>query len=216
MDIMDSFATDLHIGSIIEDRIEKLGISKAEFSRKLQMPQSNASRFLKKKSINTTKLQAISMKLNYNFFEEFCGREDQDAGTANREWPIVNIGSAIESYLKEIKMTQIEFAELLGVKQPEISRLLKRSDIETERLAFISKVLKHNFFEEFCTPTRGASTPSVADLIRDSERKRTPINTTYQIEFTAEEYQKFLLQQLALPEEERIVKITAVPKNNSK
>jgi Helix-turn-helix. len=216
MDILDNFVTDLHIGSIIEDRIEKLGISKAEFSRKLQMPQSNASRFLKKKSINTTKLQAISMKLNYNFFEEFCGREDQNAGTANREWPIVNIGSAIESYLKEIKMTQIEFAELLGVKQPEISRLLKRSDIETERLAFISKVLKHNFFEEFCTPTRGASTPSVADLIRDSERKMTPINTTYQIEFTAEEYQKFLLQQLALPEEERIVKITAVPKNNSK
>ena len=211
MDILDNFVTDLHIGSIIEDRIEKLGISKAEFSRKLQMPQSNASRFLKKKSINTTKLQAISMKLNYNFFEEFCGREDQNAGTANREWPIVNIGSAIESYLKEI-----EFAELLGVKQPEISRLLKRSDIETERLAFISKVLKHNFFEEFCTPTRGASTPSVADLIRDSERKMTPINTTYQIEFTAEEYQKFLLQQLALPEEERIVKITAVPKNNSK
>ena len=216
MDILDNFVTDLHIGSIIEDRIEKLGISKAEFSRKLQMPQSNASRFLKKKSINTTKLQAISMKLNYNFFEEFCGREDQNAGTANREWPIVNIGSAIESYLKEIKMTQIEFAELLGVKQPEISRLLKRSDIETERLAFISKVLKHNFFEEFCTPTRGASTPSVADLIRDSERKMTPINTTYQIEFTAEEYQKFLLQQLALPEEERIVKMTAVPKNNSK
>lgn len=216
MDILDNFVADLHIGSIIEDRIEKLGISKAEFSRKLQMPQSNASRFLKKKSINTTKLQAISMKLNYNFFEEFCGREDQNAGTANREWPIVNIGSAIESYLKEIKMTQIEFAELLGVKQPEISRLLKRSDIETERLAFISKVLKHNFFEEFCTPTRGASTPSVADLIRDSERKMTPINTTYQIEFTAEEYQKFLLQQLALPEEERIVKITAVPKNNSK
>lgn len=216
MDILDNFITDLHIGSIIEDRIEKLGISKAEFSRKLQMPQSNASRFLKKKSINTTKLQAISMKLNYNFFEEFCGREDQNAGTANREWPIVNIGSAIESYLKEIKMTQIEFAELLGVKQPEISRLLKRSDIETERLAFISKVLKHNFFEEFCIPTRGASTPSVADLIRDSERKMTPINTTYQIEFTAEEYQKFLLQQLALPEEERIVKITAVPKNDSK
>lgn len=216
MDILDNSVTDLHIGSIIEDRIEKLGISKAEFSRKLQMPQSNASRFLKKKSINTTKLQAISMKLNYNFFEEFCGREDQNAGTANREWPIVNIGSAIESYLKEIKMTQIEFAELLGVKQPEISRLLKRSDIETERLAFISKVLKHNFFEEFCTPTRGASIPSVADLIRDSERKMTPINTTYQIEFTAEEYQKFLLQQLALPEEERIVKITAVPKNNSK
>lgn len=71
MDILDNFVTDLHIGSIIEDRIEKLGISKAEFSRKLQMPQSNASRFLKKKSINTTKLQAISMKLNYNFFEEF-------------------------------------------------------------------------------------------------------------------------------------------------
>ena len=216
MGITDSFATDLHIGSIIEDRIEKLGISKAEFSRKLQMPQSNASRFLKKKSINTTKLQAISMKLNYNFFEEFCGREDQDAGTANREWPIVNIGSAIESYLKAIKMTQIEFAELLGVKQPEISRLLKRSDIETEKLAFISKVLKHNFFEEFCTATKATSTPSVTDLIREVQSKMTTIQPTYQMEFTAEEYQKFLMQQLALPEEERIVKITVVPKNSPK
>lgn len=216
MDILDNFVTDLHIGSIIEDRIGKLGISKAEFARKLQMPQSNASRFLKKKSINTTKLQAICMKLNYNFFEEFCGREDQDAGVANREWPIVNIGSAIESYLKEIKMTQIEFAELLGVKQPEISRLLKRSDIETEKLAFISKVLKHNFFEEFCKSTKAASTPSVADLIREAQSQMTPIRPTYQIELTPEEYQKFLLQQLALPEEERIVKITAIPKKSPK
>lgn len=216
MGIVDSFAADLHIGSIIEDRIEKLGISKAEFSRKLQMPQSNACRFLKKKSINTTKLQAICMKLNYNFFEEFCGREDINAGTPNREWPIVNVGSTIESYLKEIKMTQIEFAELLGVKQPEISRLLKRSDIETEKLAFISKVLKHNFFEEFCIPTNGTSTRFVADLIREAQSQMTPIKPTYQIELTSEQYQKFLLQQLALPEEERIVKITAIPKNSPK
>lgn len=156
------------------------------------------------------------MKLNYNFFEEFCGREDTNAGTPNREWPIVNVGSTIESYLKEIKMTQIEFAELLGVKQPEISRLLKRSDIETEKLAFISKVLKHNFFEEFCIPTNGTSTRSVADFIREAQSQMTPIKPTYQIELTSEQYQKFLLQQLALPEEERIVKITAIPKNSPK
>ena len=216
MGILDIFSSDLHIGSIIEDRIEKLGISKAEFSRKLQMPQSNASRLLKKKSMNTTRLQAICMKLNYNFFEVFCGREDQNAGDANRQWPIVNVGSAIESYLKEMKMTQIEFAELLGVKQPEISRLLKRSDIETEKLAFISKVLKHNFFEEFCISTKATSATSVTDLIREVQSQMTPIKTTYQIELTSEQYQKFLLQQLALPEEERIVKITAVPKNSPK
>jgi len=44
----------------------------------------------------------------------------------------------------------------------------------------------------------------------------TPIKPTYQIELTSEQYQKFLLQQLALPEEERIVKITAIPKNSPK
>ena len=32
MGIVDIFAADLHIGSIIEDRIEKLDISKADFS----------------------------------------------------------------------------------------------------------------------------------------------------------------------------------------
>lgn len=204
---------NLHIGSAIEGRMEKMNISKAEFARRMQMPQSNASRILKKETMDSAKLQEICMKLDYNFFEDFCGREDQLAGSGKHNWPIVNIGSAIESRLKEIKITQSEFADVLGVKQPEVSRILKRNSLDTGKIVTISDILKCNFFEKFCIAKKAQS---AAELIKELESKMTPIEPTYEMVFTAEEYKKFLMQQLALPEEERIVKISVVPKNSPK
>ena len=36
------------------------------------------------------------------------------------------------------------------------------------------------------------------------------------MQFTSEQYKKFLMQQLELPEEERIIKITVTPKDQNK
>lgn len=49
MVISGNFPVDINIGSLIESRMETMHISKAEFARRMQMPQSNASRILKKK-----------------------------------------------------------------------------------------------------------------------------------------------------------------------
>ena len=213
MVISGNFPVDINIGSLIESRMETMHISKAEFARRMQMPQSNASRILKKETMDTSKLQVICEKLDYNFFEEFCGREDGHSGEEGRRWPTVHIGSSIERQLKESKMTQSEFAHQLGVKQPEVSRLLKRADLDTGKLVVISNLLKYNFFEEFCVVKKATS---AADLIEEIQSKMTPIQPIYQMQFTSEQYKKFLMQQLELPEEERIIKITVTPKDHNK
>lgn len=110
-------------------------------------------------------------------------------------------------------MTQSEFAHQLGVKQPEVNRLLKRADLDTGKLVVISNLLKYNFFEEFCVVKKAQS---AADLIEEIQSKMTPIQPIYQMQFTSEQYKKFLMQQLELPEEERIIKITVTPKDQNK
>lgn len=46
-------------------------------------------------------------------------------------------------------MTQIEFASKLGVAQSEISRILRKSSFETDKLIVISRILGYNFFHDF-------------------------------------------------------------------
>ena len=94
-----------------------------------------------------------------------------------------------------------------------MSRLLKRADLDTGKLVVISNLLKYNFFEEFCVVKKATS---AADLIEEMQSKMTPIQPIYQMQFTSEQYKKFLMQQLELPEEERIIKITVTPKDQNK
>ena len=48
-------------------------------------------------------------------------------------------------------MSQIEFSEIMGIQQPDTSKLLKRASLDTGKLTLISNNLHHNFFEEYCT-----------------------------------------------------------------
>jgi transcriptional regulator with XRE-family HTH domain len=61
----------INIGSIIERRINKLGLSKSEFGRRIGVPQQHVNRILEKESIDTDKLITISEALGYNFFLEY-------------------------------------------------------------------------------------------------------------------------------------------------
>ena len=56
-------------------------------------------------------------------------------------------------------MTQTEFASLLKIKQPDVSRILKRDSIDTEKLAVISELLGYNFFKEYI-PKENNSRPT--------------------------------------------------------
>ena len=75
MDINSHIVPDIHIGSVIEKVLEKKNINQTEFAKMMFMLQSNVSRMLKRRSMDINKLIVISMKLEYNFFEEYCGRD---------------------------------------------------------------------------------------------------------------------------------------------
>ena len=139
--------TDIHIGAAIDLWIRTHKITQSKFAQMIGKPATNAARLLKKKSMDTLLLQSISMVLKHNFFREFC--KDMPYEEPEIETIVVNIGESINRRLKEIKMTQTEFASLLKIKQPDVSRILKRDSIDTEKLAVISELLGYNFFKEY-------------------------------------------------------------------
>ncbi len=65
--------TRVNIGLKIEQRINELKISKAEFGKMIGIHSQNVKRILDKESIDTDKLIEISEALDYNFFTEYVG-----------------------------------------------------------------------------------------------------------------------------------------------
>lgn len=61
----------VNIGLTIEQRLNELNMSKAEFGKFIGIPQQNVNRILTRVSIDTDKLIEISEALQYNFFKEY-------------------------------------------------------------------------------------------------------------------------------------------------
>lgn len=58
----------LHIGKIIKKKLEESGMSKSEFSRRIETTPQNIYGIFKRKSMDTDLLKRISNVLNYDFF----------------------------------------------------------------------------------------------------------------------------------------------------
>ncbi len=138
---------DIHAGNMILGYLKNNGISQAKLARDLKVDSAYLNRLLKKKSIETDRLFDICMVLGYNFFAAFCNDEVYTDG--NYTIGIPDLGLHIERQMKAIKMTQTDFAARLGVTQPDISKILKKTSFDTDKLANISLILNYNFFHDF-------------------------------------------------------------------
>ena len=139
---------DIHIGELILKYLRDNNISQGYLAKQIDMPTSNLSRLLKRKSMETQKLFLISFALDHNFFEAFIMPDDIDEND-NRPMGVPELGALIEKRMKEINMNQTEFAAKLNTTQSDVSRILKRQSIDTDKLARISRVLGYNFFRDF-------------------------------------------------------------------
>lgn len=61
----------VHVGELIKLRLEQLGMSKAEFARRINRSPQNIHNLLTRKSVDTLLLVKVSEVLNYNFFKAF-------------------------------------------------------------------------------------------------------------------------------------------------
>ncbi len=62
----------------------------------------------------------------------------------------VHVGNAIEKRMREIRLTQAELAVKLGMKQPQLSKIISKSSMDTEKLSAFCLALDFNFFKLFC------------------------------------------------------------------
>lgn len=61
----------VHVGSLVKLRLVQLGMTKAEFARRINKTPQNIHDLLTRESMDTKLLMTISDVLNYNFFKAF-------------------------------------------------------------------------------------------------------------------------------------------------
>lgn len=67
---------DVNIGERIKSVLHQRKIVQSQLGEMICVPQSKISKILSRSSIDTDELYKISEALNYNFFEEYCIREE--------------------------------------------------------------------------------------------------------------------------------------------
>ena len=73
----------VHIGKRIEKRLRELGMSKAEFGRRIETSRQNVSLILERPHIYTDQLQRICEALDFDFFQ-FYYRPTSEGGFKRR------------------------------------------------------------------------------------------------------------------------------------
>lgn len=75
----------------------------------------------------------------------------------------IHVGEAIERRMKELGMTSQDFAKKHNIPAVNVRRdILSKKSLDTLKLASISIILDHNFFEDFCPARKsGSESPSL-------------------------------------------------------
>ena len=134
---------DIHIGEEIR-RWMHGKMTRQQLADKLHLPKSNIDRMLSSKSMETDKLLKICKLTGENFFARYGNHID----IANENIRVSHIGNEIWSWLDLNNISQNQLANALGVTHPVISKMIKKSSIDTDRLVQVSNILEHNFFTD--------------------------------------------------------------------
>lgn len=70
---------NVHVGRLIEMRLKQLGMSKAEFARRINRSPTTVQDILKRESVDTGLLVQISNVVGYNFFKAFIEGNDVES-----------------------------------------------------------------------------------------------------------------------------------------
>lgn len=109
----------LHIGKLIEKRLEYVGMSKSEFARRINRARQNVNDILNRQSIDTELLASISRALRYDFFQVYM---EQLKDEADMERPDGELAEML-GRLHEMEKEQLSLKLKLESAQREIELL---------------------------------------------------------------------------------------------
>lgn len=148
--------SDINVGEALRKWLKVHNITRQQFADAMGMYTSKVGRILSSPNIDTEELFRISKVLQVNFFEMFWS--DTVIDEFGNTLQSIHIGQTIDKVLKGSDITQAKLAELIGVHQTDITRLIKKQSIDSGKLTTISRVLNHNFFLDFYGNIEGTAT----------------------------------------------------------
>ena len=92
---------DIHIGRLIEKRIKEVGMTKAEFGRRINTSRQNVNTLLRKESLDTELLWRISEVLNFDFFQFFLGSVKLSVTKTQPPGPVVKLVIELPSWQQD-------------------------------------------------------------------------------------------------------------------
>lgn len=98
----------IHIGQMIRKRIKEVGMTKSEFSRRIDTSPQNVYGIFKRESCDTLLLQKIGKVLNYDFFQHYNGQNLNGVTVTDLQKQVIELLASNKllseenSYLKEI------------------------------------------------------------------------------------------------------------------
>ena len=89
----------------------------------------------------------------------------------------VHIGKAIERRLREIELSQANFAKMRKVSQSAVSKMLSNDSITTSTLKEICLALDYNFFADFCIGMENEREDEI--VVKPAPDQKAVVNSGY-------------------------------------
>ncbi len=125
---------DLHIGQLIKEQLEKSGMKKTEFARRINITSQNVYHIFTRKSIDTGLLESISDVLKFNFFESLemhYSRKSSETWNemAQKYGSATNLMEALEKANRDLNTNKVQTKQLQKEVDylKEINRLLQKN-----------------------------------------------------------------------------------------
>lgn len=126
---------ELHIGQLIKEQLERSGMKKTEFARRINRTSQNVYAIFERTSIDSALLASISEILNYNFFDVLAVELDNKRGIRQELKKMPTEYTTHNSFIQALEQCEqkTKFSEL------QIGQLKK----EIEYLKEINKLLRN-------------------------------------------------------------------------
>jgi transcriptional regulator with XRE-family HTH domain len=92
----------IHIGQLIEARLDAMGITKSEFARRINRARQNVSDIINRPSVDTELLLLICNALEYDFFQYYSMELGEEGAVHDNPGAYVNMRTELRGALKRV------------------------------------------------------------------------------------------------------------------